>query len=104
MELTFTEIIWLIIAVSVAIIAIKITISFDVNEFLKSRNEKFLLKAKNHCPHARFMKTPDGKFGIQSNFVSPSGTTNYICTTCQLVVYDINDENTRIQYFLENPD
>lgn len=103
MELTFTEILWFIIAVSVAIIAVKITISFDINEYLKNRNERLLLKAKNYCPHARFVKTPEGKYGVQSNFVSPPGTTNYICTTCQLVVYDVSGENMRIQYFLENP-
>ncbi len=103
MTLNFTELLWLIIAVSIAVIAIKITISFDINEFLKSKSQRLLMKAKNVCPHARFMKSHDGKHGIQSNFVSPSGTTNYICTTCQLIVYKINDEDLRIRYFLENP-
>jgi len=104
MELTFTEILWLIIAASIAIVAVKVTISFDINEFLKSRNEKFLIKAKNYCPHARFIETPNGEFGIQSNFESPAGTVNYVCTNCQLVVFNVDDENMRIQYFLKNPE
>lgn len=104
MNLTFIEILLLIITVAVSVVAIKITFSFNINEFLKSRDEKLRSKIKNYCTHV-IIKEVDEKICIQSSFISPSGTLNWICQRCgsQLYHLDQNHENKRIEYLLKNP-
>lgn len=103
MELNLIDILLIIITVAISIIAIKITFTFDINEYLKSRKEDLKNKIKNSCTHAN-ITVLDNSIAAQSTFVSPPGTTNYICEKCQLIVYSIdqNSEMQRIQYFVKN--
>lgn len=94
---------WLIIVIAISVIAIKITFSFDINKFLERRDKKLKQKAQNYCPHAQFIKV-DGKFGIKSTFISPSGTTNWICQRCGTIRYNVDNEDERIKYYLEHPE
>lgn len=104
MDLTFTEILWLIVTIFIWIIAVKITFSFDINKYLESRKEDIRHKIKNYCTHMH-VKDIDGQIGIQSAFVSPSWTTQWICQKCQLRVLhlDQNDENRRMEELIQNP-
>lgn len=100
----FTDFLLSIIAIAVSIIAIKITFSFDINEFLKDRNEKLKGKIKNYCTHVEIKERNDEIY-VQSSFISPSGTTNWICQKCgtQLYILDKESEDSRVRYFIENP-
>jgi hypothetical protein len=97
------EFLSLIIAGLLAIIAIKITFSFDINEYLKRRDEKLMGKVRNNCTHAGIEKIGD-EIGIRSTFISPFGTAKWVCQRCGLTLYNVNreDENKRIKYYLEN--
>lgn len=105
MELNLTNILLIIITIAISVIAIKITFTFNINEYLKSRKEDLNNKIKNCCPHAT-ISVADNGLKAQSTFVSPSGTTNYICERCQLIVYSIdqNSERQRIEDLLKNPE
>lgn len=104
MSLTFIEFIWLLVAIVVTVIVIKVTISFDLNRYLEQKQKNLKEKAKNYCPHI-FMKEIEGKLVIQSAYISPSGTANYICQRCGTMLYDIDHqaEESRVRFFLENP-
>jgi hypothetical protein len=81
MNITFTQILLTIIAVAVSIIAIKITFSFDINKYLESRKEDIKKQLMNHCTHLS-LEDIDGQIQIQSAFISPYGTTQWICQKC----------------------
>jgi len=51
MNFIINEILLGIIAVAMTIIAIKITFSFNINEYLKRKDERLHLKIKNNCTH-----------------------------------------------------
>ncbi len=104
MSFSFTEILLTIIAIAISVIAIKITFSFNLNEYLEYRDKKLKDKIKNYCTHAEIVDI-DGKIEIQSTFVSPSGTLNWVCQRCglQLLHLDKKKETKRLEYFLKNP-
>jgi len=105
MELNLTNILLIIVTIAISIIAIKITFTFNINEYLKSRKKDLDNKIKNYCPHGYISVLDDG-IKFQSTFVSPSGTTNYICQRCQLIVRHIDEDNEkqRVEEFIKNPD
>lgn len=105
MNITFTQVILTIIAVALSIIAIKITFSFDINKYLEGKKEDIKNQIKNHCTHM-YVKDIDWNIGLQSSFISPSGTNNYICQRCWLWRYhlDGNEERTRMEGLIKNPE
>ena len=84
MEFSLTNILLIIITIAISIIAIKITFTFNLNEYFKSRDERLRQKIKNYCTHINIEKFHDGKIGVRSTFVSPHGTTSWICEKCGL--------------------
>jgi hypothetical protein len=103
MEFNLTNILLIIITIAISIIAIKITFTFDINKYLKNRKEDIKNRAKNYCPHA-YADVVNDRFIMKSTFISPSGTTDYICERCQLIKYHIDeeDENDRIQDYIND--
>ena len=75
-----------------------------LNEYLKRRDKKLKGKIKNYCTHAN-IKNFDDVIGIESSFISPSGTTNWICEKCGLQIYhlDKKGEKRKFEYFFKNP-
>lgn len=82
--LTFVQFITSLLVVIGGAIAIKVTFNFDINKYLKDRQERYHSKCKNACLHFEFVPK-DGQIEVHSFFVSPSGTSSYICQRCGLV-------------------
>ena len=97
---TFMEIAFCILMAVVGITAIKIGFTFDINEWLKSREEKQKDKLKNICPHV-FIENIDGNLTIQSSKISPSGTDAWQCRQCGLVSY-AGTSKEEIEYWKNN--
>ncbi len=102
-KMIFTKILLFIIAVWISIIAVKVKLIFDINKYLERREEKLRQRAKNVCPHAKFVKLSNGKIAIQSTFISPSWTLSWICQQCWLILHDLWNEKKRIEYYIKNP-
>lgn len=95
-----------------SIVVIRISINFNLNEFLRDRRQNYMRKARNACPHMELSvldnSSKDKEFNIKirSWFVSPAGSFQYQCQRCGLIVSDVdqNDLQKRGQYFINNPD
>ena len=80
----FYQILILIIA---GVIAIRFSVKFDLNQFLKDRRKIKIDQLKNICPHGRIASiTDDGKVTFESFFVSPVGTMDYVCSQCNVII------------------
>jgi|GEM_PF-6666252 len=102
-ELNLTDILLFIITLAISVIAIKISFTFNINEYLKTRKKDIDNKIKNYCPHGH-VSVSDKEVKFQSAFNSPVGTTSYVCQRCQLVVshIDENNEQERILRLLQD--
>ena len=95
---------WVAAAI-VSIFAIRGSIKFDVNQWLKDRREVQREKARMLCPHADFSKKDDqGKLIVRSLFTSPFGTLNYVCEQCRTVVHSEELVDETLQYWADNPE
>jgi len=95
----------IIVVLTLSIIAIfKVSVQFDLNEFLKARKKRHARKAQHYCAHMEFQDHKDGLMCI-SLFESPSGTNQWICKTCQLIINNFNQEEQKrnSEYWLKNP-
>ena len=95
--MNFSEVIFLIIiliiVIALSIIAIRISLKFDLNKYLENRRRIKLDQLKNICPHVRIVDLKDSKVFIESLFSSPFGTTNWICFKCGFIVDSEEDVN-----------
>jgi len=101
--MNFIEILILIFAIALSIIAIRISFKFDINKFLENRRKIKLNQLKNICPHGT-MKLEGDKLIFTSFFQSPVGTLSYICDQCGLIVASQTEANRITKQFLHNPD
>jgi hypothetical protein len=100
--MNFLEIIILIVVIVVSIIAIRISLSFDINRFLENRRKIKINQLKNVCPHLN-IDLNGKKLIIESYFSSPAGTIQWVCSQCGLVVNSEEDVKRLQQPFLKNP-
>ena len=70
------------------IVAFKVKVSFDVNEWLRDRRQNQMNQLKNVCPHCTINKFEDGRIEVESLMFSPSGTVSYMCGRCGLTTPD----------------
>ena len=105
-NLTFEQIVILLVVAIIGTIAIRFTFTFDLNAYLESRRKGYIPKLQNACTHLIFVSDKQaGKVGFQSMFVSPPGTLQYQCEQCGLIRNLQNGEVERdAQYYLEHPD
>lgn len=82
--LTFGQLIISVLILIVGTIAVKISFNFDINKYLKERQERYSAKCKNACVHFEFVPQ-DNSILVNSFFISPSGTLSSICQRCGLV-------------------
>lgn len=87
------EIILLILAIAISIIAIRISFKFDINKYLENRRKIKLEQLKNICPHIRISHHEGNDVLVESYFSSPMGTTRWICSQCGCVVESEEDVN-----------
>ena len=85
-----------------ASLAIKGTIKFDVNEWLKERLRQKEENLRLLCPHARFTKE-NGGTGVHVAYVSPSGTLAWQCQMCGRVTHDSREVEQVGKYWAANP-
>lgn len=103
--LTFWQIIGIAITLILGFIAVKISLSFDINKHLESKKEQNRVKIMNACTHMEILLTEDKKMGVRSCFVSPPGTLQYQCQKCGLITYrDDEGWERTAKYYLNNPE
>ena len=78
------------------IFAIRGSVQFDVNAWLKDRREQKIEKIRSLCPHA-YVSIENGRTIIRSAYISPSGTLAWQCQMCGDVTHDdqATEQNTR---------
>jgi hypothetical protein len=103
MGLTFTQLIMSLLVLIVGTIAVKISFNFDINKYLKERQERYSAKCKNACVHFEFVPKGDSIL-VNSFFVSPPDTFNYICQRCGLIRIHLDQDSQQrtIDYYGEN--
>jgi hypothetical protein len=101
--LTFAQFIASLLVVIGGVIAVKVTFNFDVNKYLKDRQEKYHSKCKNACLHFEFVPADD-QIEVHSFFVSPSGTLSYICQRCGLIQLHLDQDSMHrtVDYYVKN--
>ena len=96
----------LILTIALALIAVlRVGVRLDLNELLKDRKKKQRFLAQSACPHMIIEPRDDGTVSVESLYVSPLGTTNWICSKCGFARYDQPDKeeiNRIANYYLEN--
>ncbi len=105
-NLSFHEILILLVVAILGTIAIKITFSLDLNKYLEYRRKRYIPKLQNACTHLEFVSDDKTKqVGFRSLFVSPPGTLQWQCQRCGLVKYLDDDEVERqVNHYVKNPD
>ena len=94
------EVVIVILLILIGVVAVKIGISFDINAWNKERLKHKKDKLQILCPHTEI--TPN--LEVKSLFYSPSGTTSWICSKCQLQTFDSRVPEQLVKYYAENPD
>ena len=72
----------IIVAAALSIMAVKITFSFNLNQWSEQKRERGLEKLRNLCPHAEIFSQQDGAIRIESLFHTTFGTVQFRCTSC----------------------
>lgn len=96
--LTFTQSIIGLFVLILGVIAIRLTLNFDINEYQKVKQDKYRTKCQNACLHFEFVPQADKTIEAHSFFVSPSGTLSYICQRCGVVLLHLDREATERTY------
>jgi len=91
--MTFLEMLFLILAIALSIIVIRISFKFDINKFLENRRKIKLDQLKNVCPHMHISPHEGNSFCFESFFSSPMGTPKWFCSQCGCIVESQEDVN-----------
>ena len=83
--------------------ALRATVRFDLNEWLKSRRERKEEKVRSLCPHA-YLAEEEGTIVVHSSFISPSGTLAWQCQRCGAVTHDEAATTANQRYWAKHPD
>ena len=75
------------IALITAVFAIRATIRFDVNEWLKERRKQKKERLRVLCTHVDIVQKGED-FEVRSTFISPAGTTALQCQDCRYIKHD----------------
>ena len=91
------------VALLATIVAIRATVRFDLNAWLKDRSEAREERLKKLCPHV-YLDMQDGQPAVGSYFVSPPGTTTWRCEQCGATVNSEQFVHDTIKFWAANPD
>ncbi|MCY4580695.1 MAG: hypothetical protein OXD31_16830 [Chloroflexi bacterium] len=101
MDSTFDWILILLV-LAATMIAIKGTVRFDVNEWLKQRREVKEERLRRLCPHV--LMKDEGRLVLESAYFSPFGTTAWQCQVCGHTLYNREMAENDLQYWATHPD
>ena len=97
------NVILIVLAIVVAIVAVRFSFTFNVNQWLEARRKRQLEQLRNLCTHAEMEQLPDGRISVESRFTSPAGTRLWICNRCQMTTHDQRIANMSVQMWASNP-
>ncbi len=92
-DLTIGHLVLLFVFVIISTFVVRIAIKFDLNEYLKRKDEKLKRKIQITCPHIIIKKSENGNFVIEDGFQSPIGTITWICRRCSFIKYTHNESD-----------
>lgn len=98
------EVVFLLVALVVAVFAIRVGVSFNFTEWTKQRTKRAKIRLQLLCPHATFAQEEDGRVSIQSLLHSPPGTIVWICSRCQLQTTDERAVNEIVERYARYPE
>ena len=96
------EIVFIIVAIIVGIVAKKIGFSFDINLWLQNRLQHRKDSLKVLCTHTDITVKDDESVEIKSLFTSPFGTSDWICSRCNMRTHDSDMPNRIAEHYLNN--
>lgn len=100
----FYQLIVLVITIVIGTIAVRISLSFDINKYQENKHNKQLNKLKNICTHHSLVSLGDSH-GMQSLLVSPPGTLQWQCQRCGGAKYFVDGEIEQMtEYYANNID
>ena len=85
---------------AISVFVVKIVISFDVIAWIKHKSENKKRKLKMLCTHIQM--TP--KMEFVSLFVSPPGTTDWICSRCNIRTHNSDFPKRIAEFYASNLD
>ena len=91
-----------IIGVLAAVVALKMIVRFDVNEWLRDRRDQKKEHIRALCPHTDISNDGD-KVIIWSTYVSPPGTRAYVCQQCHHRTFDLTAIESNERYWQSHP-
>jgi hypothetical protein len=78
---------WQILILIIAgAIAIRFSVRFDLNEFLRDRRKTKIARLQNICPHCKLETLDNKTIRAESYFYTDYGNPNWICRRCKFVV------------------
>ena len=93
-----------VIGVVVAILAIRITATINVTEWLKHRDERAVRNLRSLCPHTEIEVSEGGEIKVQSTAISPMGTVDWVCQNCGMRFRGGQGQAAEVaQYWGQNP-
>ena len=103
--MTFIEVVILCFLGILAICAIRIAFSFkfDVVKWREMKYKKIKEQARMLCTHTNLTNATEKGFEVESHFVSPSGTFDWICQRCGTRVHAKEEVDRITQHWAENP-
>ena len=102
MEQVWTWLAWLLVIV-LSVVAIRASVRFDINEWLRERSKQREKNLRMLCPHTDF-SNEDGKLVLRSSYVSPLGTTAWQCQKCGDITHDYSEVDRLMNYWAKHPD
>lgn len=92
-----------LIIIMFSVVAIKASIKFDLNKYLKERRRIKIEKQKNLCPHADWYVNENGENLIRSLYGYHIINRYWICSRCERVEYDKLSIDSELKYWGKNP-
>ena len=104
-DLTFWNVIGIIIAIAICAIAVKVvfSFSFDLNKWIDRRDNKLKSRLRSTCPHVVIEEMEDGRLVLQSLFLTVPNTYNFRCSKCGLTTVDKRIAEASIKYYTGRP-
>ena len=93
-----------VLALLAIVFAVKATVRFDVNEWLKERRKQNEEHLRSLCPHVQVFEER-GEYGVRTTYIPTSsiGATAWQCEKCKKVTRDPVTAEEVTAYWAENP-